>query len=118
MDAVLSKNSGDIGAVQRARIIQRVLVDGWSLAQASAVFDLPERRIARWVHDYKRRGMASLREAEPAERAIQRWLGLVAGAFARGYVGVRRGFGLVEPSSCVVLRHTGDKPDRGRADLA
>jgi hypothetical protein len=118
MDAVFSKDIGEIGPVKRAQIIQRVLVDGWSAAQASAVFDLPERRIARWVHDYKQRGMASLREAEPAEHAIQRWLGAVAGTFSRGYVGVRRGFGLVEPAPCVVLRHTGDKPDGGRADLA
>ena len=117
MDSVF-KNSGEVGAVQRAQIIQRVLVDGWSAAQASAVFDLPERRIARWVHDYKQRGMASLREVEPDERAIQRWLGAVAGIFSRGYAGVRRGFGLVEPAPCVVLRHTGDKPDHHRADLA
>src|SRR6266513_235215 len=60
MDSVLSKSSGEVAAVKRAQIIQRVLVDGWSPAQTAAVFAVPERRIARWVEDYRRRGVALL----------------------------------------------------------
>jgi hypothetical protein len=108
MDVRLSKNCG-IAAAQRGQIVQRVLVDGWSTAQAAAVFGLQERRIARWVADYRRHGMASLREDEAAERLWQRWIDRMRGAVARGYGGWRRGFGLVEPASCVVLRRTGDK---------
>ena len=80
MDSVLSKSSGEVAAVKRAQIIQRVLVDGWSPAQTAAVFAVPERRIARWVEDYRRRGMASLRDEVPGERVHQRWLHALTGA--------------------------------------
>ena len=118
MDAVLSKSSCGVAAVERGRIIQRVLVDGWSAAQAAAVFGLPERRIARWVADYRRRGMASLRDEDPGERVFQHWLHSLAGALSRYYGGLRRGCGLVEPAPCIRLRYTEEKPDHGRADLA
>jgi hypothetical protein len=118
MDAFLSKSSCEIAAVKRAQIIQRVLVDGWSPAMAAAVFELPERRIARWVNDYKRRGMASLRDDAPGERVVTRWVRALTGAVSRCYVGIRRGFGLVEPAPCVVLRRTEDRPPDNRADLA
>jgi Homeodomain-like domain len=108
MDARLSKSRG-IAAAQRGQIIQRVLVDGWSTAQAAALFGLQERRIARWVADYRRHGMASLREDEAAERRWRRWICRMRGAVARGYGGLRRGFGLVEPAPCIELRRTGDK---------
>jgi len=101
MDARLSKSRG-IAAARRGQIIQRVLVDGWSTAQAAAAFGLQERRIARWVADYRRHGMASLRQDDAAERLWQRWIRRVRGAVARG-------FGLVEPASCIELRRTGDK---------
>ncbi len=118
MDAVLSKSSGEVAAVKRAQIIQRVLVDGWNPAQTAAVFAVPERRIARWVEDYRRRGMASLRDEVPGERVHQRWLHALTGAVSRCYAGLRRGFGLVEPAPCVVLRRTEDRPPDNRADLA
>jgi hypothetical protein len=118
MDAVFSKSGSDLGAVKRAQIIQRVLVDGWSPAQAAAVFELPERRIARWVNDYQRRGMASLRDDQPDDGVAQRCLRSLISAFSRGYTGLRRGFGLVEPAPCIPLRYTEEKPDQGRADLA
>ena len=116
MDAVLSKSSREVAALKRARIIQRVLVDGWSPAQTAAAFGLPERRVARWVNDYRRRGMASLRDDDAGERLHQRWLRSLMSLVSRCYAGLRRGFGLVEPAACVVLRRTGEKP--GRADLA
>ena len=108
MDSLLSKSCG-IAAAQRGQIVQRVLVDGWSTTQAAAVFGLPERRVARWVADYRRDGMASLREDDAAERLWQRWMRRLRGAVARGYGGLRRGFGLVEPAPCIELRRTGDK---------
>ena len=118
MDSVLSKSSGEVAAVKRAQIIQRVLVDGWSPAQTAAVFAVPERRIARWVEDYRRRGMASLREDEATERVHLRWLRRIYTAVSRCIGGLRRGFGLVEPAPCVVLRRTEHRPPDNRADLA
>ena len=118
MDSVLSKNSCEIAAVKRAQIIQRVLVDGWSPAMAAAVFELPERRIARWVNEYKRRGMASLRDDDLGERLFRRWMHSLAAAVSRCYAGLRRGFGLFEPAPCVVLRRTDERPPDNRADLA
>jgi Helix-turn-helix domain len=118
MDAVLSRSSCEVAAVQRGQIIQRVLVDGWSAAQAAAVFGLPERRVARWVADYRRRGMASLRDEDAGDRVFQRWLHSLIAALSRGYGGLRRGCGLVEPAPCIRLRYTEEKPDHGRADLA
>src|SRR5438105_15866178 len=109
MDALLSKSCG-IAAAQRGQIIQRVLVDGWSTAQAAAVFGLQERRVARWVADYRRHGMASLREDDAAERVYLRSLRRLYTAIMRGYGGVRRGFGPVEPPPCNDLRHTRDEP--------
>jgi len=112
MDALLSKSCG-IAAAQRGQIVQRVLVDGWSTAQAAATFGLQERRVARWVADYRRDGMASLRENDSGERLWQRWIRRLRGAVARFYGGLRRGFGLVEPAPCIELRRTGDKRGGG-----
>ena len=112
MDALLSKSCG-IAAAQRGQIIQRVLVDGWSAAQAAAAFGLQERRVARWVADYRRHGMASLREDEAAERGYLRWLRRIYNAVSRCVGGLRRGFGLVEPAPCIELRRTGDKRGGG-----
>ena len=112
MDALLSKSCG-IAAAQRGQIVQRVLVDGWSTAQAAATFGLQERRVARWVADYRRDGMASLRENDAGELLWQRWIRRLRGAVARCYGGVRRGFGLVEPAPCIELRRTGDKRGGG-----
>ena len=113
MDAVFSKGGTDLGPVKRAQIIQRVLVDGWSAARVAAAFELPERHIARWVNDYRRRGMASLRDDIPDERITQRCLRALINALSRGYAGLRRGFGLVEPAPCIELRRTGDKRGGG-----
>ena len=49
-----------ITAVQQGQIIQRVLVDGWSIADVAAAFDLEKRLVAAWVAAYRRHGMASL----------------------------------------------------------
>jgi transposase len=52
-----------MSAARRGQIVQRVIVDGWTTADAADAFGLPERLVAIWVADYRRRGMASLRHA-------------------------------------------------------
>lgn len=48
---------------QRGQLIQRIIVDGWSCAEAAAACRVEERLVAAWVADYRRHGMASLRRA-------------------------------------------------------
>jgi transposase-like protein len=48
--------------VERGRIVQRVIVDGWTSAEAASAFSVRERLIIAWVADYRRYGMASLRD--------------------------------------------------------
>ena len=50
-----------LNAAQRGLIVQRVIVDGWTVAAAAAATNLPERLVAVWVADFRQRGMASLR---------------------------------------------------------
>jgi hypothetical protein len=66
-----------ITAAERGNIIQHVLVDGWSAAQAAAAFGVEERRIAGWLAAYRRYGMASLRGGAAVESAPRRWLWLL-----------------------------------------
>jgi hypothetical protein len=63
-----SRKTRTITKVQQGQIIQRVLVDGWSPAEAAAAFDLEARLVKTWVADYRRHGMASL------YRPPSRWL--------------------------------------------
>jgi hypothetical protein len=48
---------------QRALIVQRVLVDGWTSAEAAAAFGVSERKVDIWVADFRQYGMTSLRRA-------------------------------------------------------
>ena len=50
-------------AARRALIVQRVLVNGWTSAEAAAAFDVSERQVDMWVADFRRSGMASLHGA-------------------------------------------------------
>ena len=59
----MSVHPRTITTAQRALIIQYVIVDGWTIDKAAATFGLPERLVAAWVADYRRYGMASLRDA-------------------------------------------------------
>ncbi len=52
----------DLTAAQRGQIVQRVMVEGWTSAEAAAAFGIRERLVAAWVADYRRYGMASLRD--------------------------------------------------------
>ena len=56
---------------RRALIIQRVLVDGWTSAEVAATFDVSERQVDAWVADYRRLGMASLRQAGMASPQVR-----------------------------------------------
>ena len=101
---------------RRGQIVQRVLVDGWSAAQAADAFGVRERQVVRWVAAYRRDGMASLRDAaaaEPMPRAwvmrAQRWLHHLSGQLSAGLTG---SFGDSRPASCIELPLRSD--ERGR----
>jgi transposase-like protein len=47
---------------QRGQIVQRIIVDGWTYGQAAAAFGVREGLVAAWVAEYRRYGMASLRD--------------------------------------------------------
>jgi transposase-like protein len=51
-----------ISVAQRGQIVQRVIVDGWTSAETAAAFGVPRRIIEVWVADFRRHGMASLRQ--------------------------------------------------------
>jgi hypothetical protein len=78
-------------AAQRGQIVQRVIVDNWTTADAAAASGVPERLVAAWVADFRRRGMASLRHrpgksvtVEIARRRILRPVRTVFRGFAVG----------------------------------
>ncbi len=48
---------------QRGQIIQRVIVDGWTCAEAATAAGLPEQLVDAWVAAFRRHGMASLHQA-------------------------------------------------------
>jgi transposase-like protein len=52
-----------ITVAQRAFIVQRILVDGWTSAEAAAAFGISEHQVDVWVADFRRSGMTSLRRA-------------------------------------------------------
>ena len=98
-----------MAAAQRGQIVQRVLVDGWSVRQAAAVFEIDERCVARWVTAYRRRGMASLRCDDTArERAWRRLLQFVRLLLPQAFGSVRELVGRSEPAPCVTLRRRDD----------
>jgi hypothetical protein len=98
----------EIAAAQRGQIIQRVLVDGWSAAQAAEAFDIQERQVMRWVADYRRHGMASLHQDYATESPRHRWIRGLCGALLRCFGGLRRIGNRTEPAPCIVLRRTGE----------
>lgn len=100
----------------RGQIVQRVMVDGWSIAETAAVFDVGERQVIRWVAAYRRHGMASLRGAAVAERAPRRWLWHLSTILAP----LRAAIGVAEeaiPGRCVTLRRADDKRPTSRKSL-
>jgi transposase-like protein len=51
-----------ISVAQRGQIVQRVIVDGWTSVEVAAAFGVPKRIVEVWVTDFRRHGMASLRQ--------------------------------------------------------
>ena len=91
-----SNRGRDISAARRGQIVQRVIVEGWTIARAAAAFDTPPRLVEIWVAAYRRHGMASLRRAPRrtviAER-LELWLlRPVAAMLRRMSSGLRRLF--------------------------
>ena len=67
--------SNDIpGPARRGHVVQRVIVDGWTTADAARAAGVGERDVVRWVADYRRRGMASLREGGRGWNLRQRFV--------------------------------------------
>ena len=119
MTRVSSSAIRNITAAQRGQIIQRVMVDGWSPAQAAAVYGVAERHVARWVGAYRRYGMASLRDEGAVKRPGRRWSWGFRALAARIAAAL---YGDPKPHSahCIELRRGGGrdpKPDPGRRSL-
>jgi transposase len=66
----VSESARSLKAAERGRIIQKVLVERWTAAEAAAAFGLDERLVAAWLKDYRARGMASLRESAKGRRSF------------------------------------------------
>jgi hypothetical protein len=86
-----------IPLARRALVVQRILVDRWTSAEAAAVFDVSERQVDIWVADFRRDGMRSLRrparKALPAEivrftisRPVRRLASRIASALRRPFL--------------------------------
>lgn len=87
----LSSPPPTLSPAQRGQVVQRILVDGWTVADAAAAAGVPERTVAAWVSDYRRHGMASLRRrrarttaAEYLDRQLLRPVRLVFRGVAYG----------------------------------
>jgi hypothetical protein len=103
----IETNTRGIAAVRRGQIIQRILVDGWSPAEAAALLGVEERQVVQWVAAYRRDGMASLRGAPASENAPRRWVRRLRVIMARIFM-LRSG----EPAPCVELRRGDERSAR------
>src|SRR5271169_2700087 len=88
---------------QRGQIVQRIIVDGWTSAEAAAAAGVPERLVDAWVADYRRHGMASLRHIPRktvAAEILRLWLGRPVHAVSRTVsTGLRRLSARQQPTS-------------------
>jgi hypothetical protein len=103
---------------QRGQIVQRVIVEGWTSAEAAAADGVPERLVDAWVADYRRDGMASLRHVPRktvAAELLWLWLGRPVHAVSRLISnGRRRLFARERPTSPSSLdRLNQDRRDGG-----
>ncbi|MBV9829688.1 MAG: helix-turn-helix domain-containing protein [Alphaproteobacteria bacterium] len=108
----ISVRQREISAATRGQIIQRVLVDGWSPSHAAQFLGIDERRVKRWVRQFRRQGMASLRGDLAAEKLPRRWVAWLRSRAARLVAGLRSEARKPQPASCVVLRRTGEESIR------
>lgn len=108
MDKPRSKTRS-VPAAQRGYIIQRVLVEGWTVRQAAESLGVTERRVNAWIADYRRNGMASLRDDEAyIERLHRRVWRRCFAAFQRSWAVFVLRPQRREAASFVVLRRTDD----------
>jgi Helix-turn-helix domain len=103
---------------QRGQIVQRVIVDGWTSAEAAAAAGLPERLVDAWVAGYRREGMASLRHVPRktvAAEIFRLWLGRPVRALSRTVsTGLRQLVAHERPASPAPLdRLNDDRRDGG-----
>jgi hypothetical protein len=101
-----------VTAARRGQIVQRVIVDGWTLTDAAAAFDMPRRLVEIWVADYRRYGMSSLRRvprrtvaAEIIELRLARPVTAAANRLSRG---LRRLFTRPRRADAAPLRGSND----------
>jgi hypothetical protein len=99
-----------ISTIQRAQIVQRVIVDGWANDKVAAAFGVSSRLVEMWVDDYRRYGMASLRQdvrrpviAETLQLAVWRPLRATLHKIFAGVFGPLTPEPLVQP---LPLRHS------------
>ena len=112
----ISGHPRTITTAQRALIIQRVIVDEWTVGKAAATFGVPERLVASWVADYRRLGMASLRDA-PSRTVGAELFQLtvsrpVKAAFRKIWHGVRKFFVVEATARPVPLRRSNKEGPR------
>jgi len=99
------KNPPSISISKRAQIVQRVLVDRWTTAQAAAGFGVSKRLVDSWVADFRRNGMASLRH-RPDDTIAAGVARSLRTALRRISVGLRRWFTAEPPVEPLPLRRT------------
>ena len=112
MDKLRSKTRS-VPAAQRGHIIQCVLVDGWTVRQAAEALGVAERRVNAWIADYRRHGMASLRDEEAYIERLHRRI------WRRCYATLQRHWAVFvmrpqqrSAASFVVLKRTDDGRSR------
>jgi transposase-like protein len=74
---------------QRAQIIQRVLVDGWTIAEVATSYGVPKRLVDSWVADFRKSGMSSLRH-QPGQTIATEIARSLRTALRRISIGIRR----------------------------
>jgi hypothetical protein len=101
-----------ITTARRALIVQRVLVDGWTSAEAAATFGVSKPVVDLWVADFRRHGMRSLRRAAggtlTAKIVQLTILGPVREAASKMARGFRRFFVAETPPPPLPLRRSKD----------
>jgi transposase len=68
-----SSRPRSIPLARRALIVQRIIVDGWTGAEAAAAFNVSERQVDIWVAGFRREGMRSLRRKPGKTLAADLW---------------------------------------------